>query len=272
MYHAKKAGNRNVVHYDASLEKATAPLVSNRIIDAVKQAINSSEGIVMHYQPIMNAKHGGVDYYEALLRIEDKQGIIGAGEIFSVVGRLSLDAEMDVAIIQQVAKDLENKKLPINTGVSINLSSASLMLPNLADYLMPVIENAHNYRCIVEVTENTLISNIKSACTKLAELKSIGFKVALDDFGNGYSSIRYLASMPIDIVKFDVSMIRQMMIEDKSRHIIIGTAGVILDAGYSLVAEGIENDDMRDTVIAMGATHLQGFALGRPQPVEKLNS
>ena len=75
--------------------------------------------------------------------------------------------------------------------------------------------------------------------------------------------------MPIDIVKFDISMTRQLTAEDRARAIISGTAEVILKAGFKLVAEGIENAELQNLVVEMGATHMQGYALGKPGRLDK---
>jgi diguanylate cyclase (GGDEF)-like protein len=271
MYHAKKAGSRKIVHYEASLEKKIAPLVSNRILDAVIKAAETGRGITMHYQPIVNSETTGIDYFEALIRIEDQHGLLSPGDIFPVVERLSLEAELDIAIINRVTEDMKSGRFPEHTGVSINLSSMALTLPDLADHLCDLEKFNDRYYCVLEVTETTLISNINSASLKLSDLRSRGFKIALDDFGSGYSSIRYLASMPIDIVKFDISMIRQLA-EEGPESVISGTAQVILNSGYRLVAEGIETDQVRDMVISMGASHLQGYLISPPLPVDQLDS
>lgn len=267
MYHAKKSGSRSIIHYDESMEVMLAPLVSNRIIDAVIKAATTHEGITLHYQPVVNIKTRKIDYYETLLRIQDKQGLISAGDIFPVAEKLSLEAEIDLAVLKSVEHDLKHRLIPGNTGVSINFSAALFSIPDLTKKLQPLAEHLTDYAIIFEVTEKTLISDLKTVSLKLEQLRKQGFQIALDDFGSGYSSIRYLANMPIDIVKFDISMTRQLAQEDKSRAIISGTAGVILRSGFKLVAEGIENTDLIDLVTNMGATHMQGYALGKPLPL-----
>lgn len=264
MYHAKKPGSRSIIHYDKAYEQDAAPLVSNRIIDAVLKAANTSEGVIIYYQPIINSVTDQIEYYEALLRIEDKNGIIGAGDIFPVAEKLSLEAELDLEIIKHIKLDFDNDVIPPGTGVSINFSSALLSLPDLKHHLQDLSKHLQNHIIVLEVTEKTLITNLSMASMKLSELRELGFQIALDDFGSGYSSIRYLANMPVDIVKFDISMTHQLTSEDKSRSIISGTARVILDSGFKLVAEGIENNELKQLVLDMGATHMQGFALGRP--------
>ncbi|HEY9050413.1 MAG TPA: EAL domain-containing protein, partial [Gammaproteobacteria bacterium] len=269
MYHAKKPGSRSIIHYDKAYEQDAAPLVSNRVIDAVLKAANASEGLIIYYQPIINSETGTTEYYEALLRIEDGHGIIGAGDIFPVAEKLSLEAELDLEIIKHIKNDFDNGIIPIGTGVSINFSSALLSLPDLTQHIKPLCDYLQQHIIVLEVTEKTLITNLSMASMKLSELRQLGFQIALDDFGSGYSSIRYLANMPVDIVKFDISMTRQLATADKSRSIISGTARVILDSGFKLVAEGIENDELKQLVLEMGATHMQGYALGRPMQLFK---
>ncbi|MDQ1362372.1 MAG: hypothetical protein QG652_232 [Pseudomonadota bacterium] len=270
MYHAKKSGSRNIIHYHNSLETDLAPLVSNRIIDAVIRAANTAEGITIHYQPVINTQTLEIEYYEALLRIMDNQGLISAGEIFPVAEKLSLEAELDLSVLTKIKHDLHNRLLPEKTGVSINFSAALFSLPDLTERLQPFAQYLSKYAIVFEVTEKTLITDIKMVSLKLTELRQQGFQIALDDFGSGYSSIRYLANMPIDIVKFDISMTRQLVTEDKSRSIISGTAAVILNSGFKLVAEGIENSELQELVIKMGATHMQGYALGKPATLEAI--
>jgi diguanylate cyclase (GGDEF)-like protein len=270
MYHAKKSGSRSIIHYNASLETDLAPLVSNRVIDAVIKAANTAEGISIHYQPIVNAKTLKIDYYEALLRIIDNQGLISARDIFPVAEKLALEAEIDLSVLKKIEYDLKHKLLPMDTGVSINFSAALFSLPNLTQRLQSFTQYLSDYTIIFEVTEKTLITDLKMVSIQLTELQQAGFQIALDDFGSGYSSIRYLANMPIDIVKFDISMTKQLAAETKSRSIISGTAGVIIKSGFKLVAEGIENSQLQELVSKMGATHMQGYALGKPETIDKL--
>ena len=195
--------------------------------------------------------------------------MIGAGEIFPVAENLFLEAELDLAVLKKIEDDLKNKLIPSATGVSINFSAAVFSQPDLIQRLLPLKAYLADYAIIFEVTEKTLIADLNMVSMKLNELRHHGFEIALDDFGTGYSSIRYLANMPIDIVKFDISMTRQLTAEDRARAIISGTAEVILKAGFKLVAEGIENVELQNLVIDMGATHMQGYALGKPERLDK---
>jgi len=105
----------------------------------------------------------------------------------------------------------------------------------------------------------------------LNRLRNDGFLIALDDFGSGYSSIRYLAHMPVDIIKFDMSMTLALLDSDnKTKNIIKTTAEMILNSGYDLVMEGIETEELLNLSENIGATHIQGYLIGKPSPEPKI--
>jgi EAL domain-containing protein (putative c-di-GMP-specific phosphodiesterase class I) len=119
---------------------------------------------------------------------------------------------------------------------------------------------------VIEITENVLINHFNQVSYALNKLRRQGFLIALDDFGSGYSSIRYLANMPVDIIKFDISLTHALEAEDKTRHIIESTAKMIRQAEYQLVMEGIETEQQKEKAKQAGATAVQGYLIGRPAP------
>jgi EAL domain-containing protein (putative c-di-GMP-specific phosphodiesterase class I) len=120
-----------------------------------------------------------------------------------------------------------------------------------------------DYRVMVEVTETALITQIGLANENLSRLRARGFDIALDDFGSGYSSVRYLASMPVDVVKFDISLVQGL--QDVSQaNMVTHLARMILESGHHLIAEGIEDKGMLESARAAGFARGQGYLLGRP--------
>ena len=261
MYRAKQTGRQKVVHFVPEIDN----IMSNKKVAAVLHAINTTDNLDMHYQPIVKADSGKVEYYEALIRLRDDEELLGPEDIFPIVEKRSLQAELDLAVIKQIHTDLRSSLLPPGAGVSINLSGMAFTLPDVYEKLALLEEFTATTRVMLEVTETTLITQIQQVTASLDSLRKRGFIIALDDFGSGYSSIRYLANMPIDIVKFDISLIRDIDRDDRTRMIIENTAKLILGAGLQLVAEGIETEETKQRFIAMGVTHLQGFLLGKPQ-------
>ena len=121
----------------------------------------------------------------------------------------------------------------------------------------------------MEVTETALITHINYASSNLNQLRKAGFIIALDDFGSGYSSFRYLSSMPVDIVKFDISLVHSLEEGGRQGIIVENLARLIRDAGFQLVAEGIETQATLDLVTDLGFNYAQGYFLGRPAKLEQ---
>ncbi len=265
MYHAKRSTREKIVHYSPLLEQDAAALVSTHIVNAVLSAIDEGTELELHYQPILNAESLTVEYYEALARIRDKTGFISPSDIFPIIMRRTLEVEFDHAVLSKVEQDLEQGVIPAGKGVSINISGAFLGDSDFCQHFSPLLPHLQRHRIIVEITETSFITHLQHAVDCLRQLRMNGFSVALDDFGSGYSSIRYLANMPVDIVKFDISMVHDLNKDLRTRNIIKHTAELILEAGYSLVAEGIETTEVHRRVMDLGATHLQGYLFGRPQ-------
>jgi EAL domain-containing protein (putative c-di-GMP-specific phosphodiesterase class I) len=116
----------------------------------------------------------------------------------------------------------------------------------------------------VEVTETALITQLHVASTILNKLRQKGFLIALDDFGSGYSSLSYLSNMPVDCVKFDISLIRQLLEGNRQSVIIENLATMVIKAGYELVAEGVETSELLAKIKQLGFKRAQGYLLGKP--------
>ncbi len=165
--------------------------------------------------------------------------------------------------MRRVLADLRDGRVQIGTGVSINLSGPSLVHDQVCNWLGEFQPFLKDYRVMIEVTETALITQIGLANENLSKLRARGFEIALDDFGSGYSSVRYLASMPVDVVKFDITLVQGLQ-NETHRNMVTHLAKMILDSGHQLVAEGIEDKAILDAVRAAGFGRGQGYLLGRP--------
>lgn len=266
MYHAKKPGHEKLTIYSDALFADSQALVSSRDTSAVYEAVSSPAGLLeMHYQKVVRLPETECDYYEALVRIRYRGNLIMPVNIFPVVEARGLEIEFDLAVLKAVRSDLTRNAIPATTGVSINISGTGIVNRNVIEQLMSLTHFMGKYKLVVEVTETALISQINQASTHLIQLRKAGFKVALDDFASGYSSLRYLANMPVDIVKFDISIVRSLQGQDRQATIVRYLATLVREAGYELVAEGIENEEALKNVIDIGFSHAQGYYLARPQ-------
>lgn len=267
MYHAKRPGKQKIAVYDDSMTNDASILFSTQINSAVFEAIHTGEALEMHYQPVVDLGTGAAAYYEALVRIRDKQELIMPSAIFPIIEARRLESELDIAVIRRIDQDLARGMIPPDTGISLNVSGPGIVNPQVLGKLLALARHLDNYQLVIEVTETALITQLRQASANLNKLRQAGFQIALDDFGSGYSSLGYLSSMPVDIVKFDISMIRQLDANNRQSLIVENLALMIFKAGYNLVAEGIETEKTLDKVAQIGFSRGQGFLFGRPDKI-----
>lgn len=265
MYTAKRPGSRKLVFYSEDMG-GMAALVGNREISAVFQAIENPDLIELHYQSVMRLPMSTKEYVEALTRIRFEGELIGPGAIFPIVQARNLDMEFDLAVLRALDRDLSRQRLPAGQGVSVNLSAASIVNSKVIDALTTLIQTHPGRKIVAEITETALITQIDIASDNIRRLREAGCLVALDDFGSGYSSLRYLASMPVDLVKFDISMVQLLDSGDRRQQLMMeDISSLVVTAGYQMVAEGVETRELLDKVIGLGFSHAQGYYFDRPQ-------
>jgi EAL domain-containing protein (putative c-di-GMP-specific phosphodiesterase class I) len=223
----------------------------------------------MHYQPIVDLHGGRPHYYEALVRIEHQGQLIMPSHIFPLVEAKSLDQDLDLHVIRKIITDLKAGLIPNGTGISINISAPTIIDNDLIDYFSAFKPFMDNYKLLIEVTETTLITQMQTARHNLEKLREMGFSIALDDFGSGYSSLRYLGAMPVDVVKFDISLTR-LGNDNRENPILSYLAKMIIESGHLLIAEGIESVQVAEQLNRLGFRYGQGYYFGRPaHPLEK---
>jgi diguanylate cyclase (GGDEF)-like protein len=264
MYHAKRPGKNKIAVFDPSMAEDTDVIFSNSVNNLVFKVMESDELLEMHYQPISNLETGKTDYYEALMRIRDGDNLVMPSTIFPIITERRLEAEFDAVILGKIAKDLAQGKIPAGTGITFNVSGPGLIHPRVQDKINELAVYLSQYKLIVEITETALITQLHVATTILNKLREKGFLIALDDFGSGYSSLSYLSNMPVDCVKFDISLIRQLLEGSRQSVIIENLATMVIKAGYELVAEGVECKDILDKIKEIGFKRGQGYLFGRP--------
>jgi EAL domain-containing protein (putative c-di-GMP-specific phosphodiesterase class I) len=154
--------------------------------------------------------------------------------------------------------------------VSVNLSVAQFESPDLVASVIRALaaSGLEPGRLELEVTESILIANSELAHSVLSSLRSIGVKIALDDFGAGYSSLSYLRSFPVDKLKIDRSFISTL--DDRSAVLLRAIANVGLGLNIPTVAEGVETEEQLARVRAEGCTEMQGYLFSRPRSAKSL--
>lgn len=264
MYRAKRPGFHKIQFYREETDNMAA-LAATHQINAIFQAIRDPAIIEFAYQPVIRLPLQQQEYVETLVRIRAEGEIIHPGAIFPIVHAHNLDVEFDLAVIRAVERELDAGKFAVGQGISINISAPSIAHAHVVDALVDLLGRHKERKIVVEVTETALISQLDLASQNIRRLRDQGALIALDDFGSANSSLRLLASMPVDMVKFDISMIQLLGSGDSHQKLMMAEiADLIITAGYELVAEGIETREMLDRIISLGFTHAQGFYFGKP--------
>jgi EAL domain-containing protein (putative c-di-GMP-specific phosphodiesterase class I) len=266
MYHSKRPASGSVCIYRESLESRSGTIFSNSINEAVYRVIEQHEGLAMHYQPVRRVDDGTIAYYEALMRIRHGDRLVYPDEILPLVESRHLERELDQAVIDQLLKDFYAGMIPVGTGVAINLSAASIIDENILARLDPFRPFMSEHKLVLEVTETTLITQMELASGHLMQLRNQGFTIALDDFGSGYSSLSYLTSMPVDLVKFDITLVKALH-DEAHRRLVEHLLEFITSVGRVSVAEGVEDEAIMRQVRTLGFEYVQGFLHGRPTPL-----
>ena len=272
MYTAKQPGHNKIAFYNKDTDAAIDTMYASRESSALYQALANPGMIQMHYQPVTSLVTNQVDYYEALARIKWRDELIMPGAFLPVVSGRRLEAEFDLAVLLQIDQDLASGLLPDGHGVSINLSAQSLPRSEIVSQLMELSRYSETHPLILEITETSLITQMIEAHHYLDLLRAAHFRIAMDDFGTGYSPMRYLVELPVDIIKFDISLIQKLEEDDRAGRVVADFARMMADAGYDLVAEGVENELVLERVRSLGFGHVQGYLLGHPQPLSLLNT
>ncbi|HES76138.1 MAG TPA: bifunctional diguanylate cyclase/phosphodiesterase [bacterium] len=265
MYQAKRGvGDDKVVLFGKTLD-IDQGLWSSRIVYAVLEAAANGAGIAMHYQPVVASGSGKIAYYEALARIVDAEGVIEPDDIFRVAARRRLQTPLDLAILGCVLADLEAGLLPLGSGVAINLDGSSIADPEVVRAIDALLPYLVQYKVVLEITETSLISRFEHLNLVLARYRSLGLLIALDDFGSGYSSLRYLARMPVDIVKLDRSLIEAYHQDQGAHNMVVHVVEMLRDGGFEVVAEGIADEVQRDDFAKLGVGYMQGWLFGQAE-------
>lgn len=249
-----------------------AELSSRRIgiVSLLRASINNDQ-FELFYQPVVDAD-GNLVYAESLLRCTNTDPAIGGpGQFIPLMEKAGLIKEIDDMVIRKAFHDLE-MRIKKRFSISINLSSNQLVNPAYSDFLysFSIQHGIDPSQITLEVIENTLIENLDSGRQSILNLKQKGFKIAIDDFGKGFSSLSYLSELPVDIVKIDMAFVQSIPGDQKKEAV----AAHIMNLAHSLelkvVAEGFEKKEQVDFFKNIGCDNFQGYYFSRPLPLDEL--
>lgn len=270
LYQAKKKGKGNWVRFTPDLEERAR---ARRLIEAdLHQALQRDE-LHLKFQPIVNSKTGKVASCETLLRWQHpERGPIMPGEFIEHAEDCGLIVRMGDWVIREALA--EARRLPDDVSISINISPLQLHSASLVSTIVNAlaVNDIHPSRLDLEITESVLLSDTGFVLERLLQLRELGLRLSLDDFGTGFSSLSYLRSFPFDKIKIDKSFIRDLETNDDSRVITKTTVGLAKSLGLKCTAEGVETKAQHDFLVRLGCDELQGYYISRAHTLDDLTS
>jgi diguanylate cyclase (GGDEF)-like protein len=269
MYTAKGQGKNCFEVFAPSMH--TEMVARTEFKRELSQAVRG-EQFVLHYQPVVDLASGDLIGFEALIRWQHPlRGLLAPVEFIDLAEDTGDIVEIGHWVIDQACRDLAARhvrtKGASTSWVSVNLSGHQLTDPGFAGIVKDALER-HDLRpasLMLELTESVAITNTAAATEALAELRRYGVHVALDDFGMGFSSLRWLHELPIDVIKIDRAFV---MNKEGDAHLMLDAIVTLgRSLGLQVIAEGIEQSSELERLRAFGQLAGQGFLIARPMPV-----
>jgi len=229
----------------------------------------------LYCQPVVplvkNNSH--VQYYELLLRLKgDDNQVILPNTFIPSAERYGLMSSIDRWVLETALSTLANQLSDRELRLSINLSGNSLNDETLLDFVREqfnLYSIPPEWICF-EITETAAIQNLNRAQNFVSEVRRLGAQVALDDFGSGLSSFRYLKTLSVDYLKIDGSFVKDMLESQSDKAMVTAIHQVGHTMGIYTIAEHVEQEEIIQQLQEMGVDYAQGYALGYPKPFEEI--
>ncbi len=262
---AKSLGRDRSMVFVLEEKRESVRRAKMRVADQIMSAMNDGR-LSVFYQPIVTPSTGKPVFHECLLRISDHEGNpVPAGEFISVAEELGLIRLLDIHVTRMTLEGL--RKYPDIT-VSMNVSGLTAVDPAWSSRVVDLISENKDLasRLIVEITETVALDDINEVSRFISDLKALGCRVAIDDFGAGYTSFRNLKTLDVDLVKIDGAFVKGLLEDTDNQFFVSALAGLARNFDLEIVAEWVETKDEVDMLESMGIDYLQGFYFGAAQP------
>jgi diguanylate cyclase (GGDEF)-like protein len=255
---AKEAGRGAFRAYAPSLESEAARRENLRLTDVIVAALNDRR-VELAFQPVVHAKSRAIAFRECLVRLREPNGNeIDAFSIVSVAEKLDLVRLIDHRVLELAIAEL--KSLP-DLRLSLNVSASTVHDPLWLSALA-AMPSGIGSRLIVEITESAAIRDVEATRRFVARVKSYGCRVAIDDFGAGYTSFRNLRRLGVDMVKIDGSFVANLEHAPDDRLFVRALLELARELGLETVAEWVQSESAAATLTGWGCDYFQGALTG----------
>lgn len=264
---AKEDGRECDCVFDENMEKGI--LKEKEIEDSMEAALENGEFQVF-YQPKFDMKRNRMVGAEALVRwCSPTRGFMSPAEFIPIFEKNAFVIELDFFVLEEVCKLirhwLDQNKIPII--ISVNQSRLHMSNPNYLERVFGIVDKYHVPPDAIEleITETSFMGSEEMAQV-IVQLQKKGFKVSMDDFGSGYSSLNILKSLQLDVLKIDKEFLNETKTSKRAKSIIKKVVEMSKELDMEVICEGVENKEQAEFLLSIGCQYAQGFLYAKPTP------
>lgn len=225
------------------------------------------------YQPKVELQTGTLTGFEALLRWRHPtHGNVPPNQFIPLAEMSDIIHPLTDWVMERALMQLHDwREQGLHTSIAINVSPRNLLNDQYPDSVQRLLQQYQLPPSVLqlEITESALISDPEKALVNLQRIHALGVKLAIDDYGTGYSSLAYLKRMPVDTLKIDISFTSQMLHNHADAMIVRSTIALAQNLGLVVVAEGVEDSETLEALRAIGCDEAQGYHIARPMPADE---
>jgi len=274
LYRAKEQGRARFQVFDPRMHAEAVQRL--RLETDLRRAVDRGQFHV-HYQPVVSLESGRVVAVEALLRWEHpERGLVGPADFIPVAEETGLIGEIGRWVLDQACRQCQAWRRDHGDdapeSVWVNLSVRQFADGDLARQVAEILRalDFDPKQLTLEVTEGLVIENVDVALRTLADLRALGVRIFMDDFGSGYSSLGYLDRLALDGIKIDRAFISQMSTGERPLQLVNTIVSLIRNLGFVPIAEGVETDEQLRLLRDMGCAFAQGFLFSKAVPPDAI--
>lgn len=251
---------KRVVAYEPMMRDTSVLAEKVKVIQIITDVIKQG-GVIPFFQPIFDKEGIKPVKYESLMRLLYKQKIILPGTFLDVAKDINKYSELEKILLSNVFQVLKTS----DATFSVNLSVRDMIDPYISDFILQSIsKNKFGERIVFEILEDENMEQIQEVSKFINSAKELGCKIAIDDFGSGYSNFAYILDLQPDYLKIDASIVKNIVQDAKSRIILSAIISFASKLEIKTIAEHVSNYEILSTCLELGVDEFQGFFLGEP--------
>jgi diguanylate cyclase (GGDEF)-like protein/PAS domain S-box-containing protein len=271
MFRAKERGRRRIEVFDDALRARVTERLHQE--SDLQRAVREGE-LCLHFQPEVDVATGLIRGVEALLRWEHPtRGLVVAGDFIDIAEETGAILEIGDWAIAEACRHLARwQQAGLDLTVRANLSARQINQPDLVDRLIEIIgeTDVDPSGLCLEITETAVMADAELSLLVLSKLAGLGLRLAIDDFGTGYSSLDYLKRFPVHILKIDRAFVSGLATSSDDAAIVRAILSLADSLGLAATAEGVETEEQRAGLLALGCERAQGWYFAPAVPPDEL--